>query len=128
MKQNVLSIEINKPVEVVFEATANPANTSKWVPNILEEKMDAPTTKIGTIYRQRWKGGKETAMIITGYILNKQLDFHSVNGTYRCMYRYEPTQNGTKLTYSEDNGVDEEIDGPFTMEILQKLKRLIEER
>lgn len=44
-----------------------------------------------------------------------------------CMYHYEKMKNGTKLIYSEENGVDGKIDGPFTIDILQKLKKLIEE-
>ncbi len=127
MKKNVLSIDINAPIEIVFEFTRDSKNTSKWVPNLLEETINTPTTDIGSIYRQKWNDGRETAMVITGIITNKQLDFHQINGAYTCMYTYEKTENGTKLTYSEENGVYGEIDRPFTIEILQKLKRLIED-
>jgi hypothetical protein len=128
MKRNVLSIDIKAPTSIVFEFTRNPSNTAKWVPGILEETLNTSTTNVGSIYRQKWKDGKETAMVITGCVPNKQLDFHSVNGTYTCMYKYEEIPEGTRLTYSEENGVDREIDGPFTRSILEKLKQLIENR
>ncbi|MBI4043938.1 MAG: SRPBCC family protein [Candidatus Diapherotrites archaeon] len=130
MKKNVLSIEIKAPVEAVFEFTRNPNNSPKWVPNILEEKIDTPSTEIGTIYRQKIKeGGKvrDSAIVVTGYVENERLDFHAVNGAYSCSYMYQKTPSGTRLTYSEENGVDGEIDGPFSMAILEKLKQLIEE-
>ena len=130
MKKNTLSIEINKPVEVVFKATINPQNTPKWIPSILEEKTFEPNVKIGTIFSQKVKNGNnkpiETALVITGFIENKQLDFHLVNGNYTCTYRYEPTKNGTKLTYSEENGVEGKLDSLMTKENLQMLKKLIE--
>ncbi len=130
MEINILSIEINSPVETVFEFTCNPTNTSKWVPTILEEKIDTLTTSIGTVYRQKIKttGGKvkDGAIVVTGFVKNKQLDFHSVNGTYTCKYKYETVGKGTKLTYSEEEGMDKELENPFSIEVLQKLKRLIE--
>ena len=129
MKKNVLAIEICRPVGVVFEYTKNPANTLKWIPSIIEEKTSEKPVGIGTIYRQKVKAGsktKKSALVITGFIKNKRLDFHEVNGNYSCSYEYAPSRRGTKLAYSEENGVEGKLDSPMKMENLRKLKRLIE--
>ncbi len=130
MKKNVLSIDINKPVDFIFQFTVNPANTPKWVPSVIEEKTSEPDVKVGTIYYQKVDAGKgqpkRTSLVVTGFVRNKQLDFHLMNSEYTCSYRYEKTPTGTRLTYSEEKGVDGEIESPMTMENLIALKKLIE--
>ena len=130
MKKNKLVIEINKPVDVVFRFTVDPANTHKWFPFVLEEHTSEPVVKVGTIYTQKVKNENmqisENVVVVTGFVENTQLDFHSVNGTYTCCYRYESIPQGTRLTYSEENGVDGELEAPCTPQVLKKLKELIE--
>ena len=62
----------------------------------------------------------------TGFVKNKQFDLHFINGKYTVRYSFEEISNGTKLTCSEDNCVSGSIDGPLTMENMEKLKNLIE--
>ena len=130
MKKNILTIDIKKPVDVVFEFTIKPGNTPKWIPSVLEEKTSEPIVKVGTIYYLRVDEGTQTpkqiALVVTDFIRNKRLDFHLVNGEYTCSYRYEKITGGTRLTYSEENGVDSNIESPMTMENLRDLKELIE--
>jgi uncharacterized protein YndB with AHSA1/START domain len=38
MKENKLTITINKPIDYVFEFTTNPKNTPLWFSTIAEEK------------------------------------------------------------------------------------------
>ena len=131
MKKNTLTIDIEKPVDVVFRFTSNPKNTPKWVHSILEEKTSDPEVKIGTVYFQKVDNGSETpkqsALVVTGFVKNKRLDFHLVNCEYTCSYRYEKIPTGTRLIYKEENGVDGEIESPMAMENMQILKKLIEE-
>ncbi len=130
MQTNTLSVEIFKPVGVVFEATVNPQNTAKWVPFILEEVASEYPPKIGTVYSQRVKeadaGESRSSIVLIGLIPNQFLGFHSTNGKYACYYYYNQTPAGTLLTYSEDAGEGETLVAPFTAEIMQTLKKLIE--
>ncbi|MFH0955581.1 MAG: hypothetical protein V1777_05740 [Candidatus Micrarchaeota archaeon] len=130
MKKNVLTVEIKRPVEAVFQFCINPANTPKWISSILEEKTDKPHVGLGTIYSQKVVDSagkiKKTSLVITGFFLNKQLDFHLANSQYTCSYRFDRTPAGTRLTYSEENGIDNEIEAPLKQENLRVLKRLIE--
>jgi len=48
MKENKISIIINKPIEEVFEFTTNPKNTHLWITSIVEEVSDEYPPKIGT--------------------------------------------------------------------------------
>ena len=125
MDKNTISIEINKPINLVFEYTTNPINTPKWIPSILKEKAEGKIG-IGTIYSQKTTTG-QNALVITGFIKNKQLDFHEVNSLYTCSYRYKKSAKGTILTYSEENGVGGKIKDPMKTKNLQLLKKLIEE-
>lgn len=131
MKKNTLTVEIEKPIDIVFDFTVNPNNTPRWVPSVLEEKATDTKVKVGTVYNQIVKGSsgetKKSALVVTGFIKNKMLDFHLVNGQYTCSYRYEEIPTGTRMIYSEENGIDGEIESPMTIENLQALKKLIEE-
>ncbi len=125
----MLAIEIGAPVEAVFRFCLNPANTSKWIPSVLEERVSETPVKIGTVFYQRVLGKdsvpKKNAIIVIGLIENKQLDFHAVNGTYACYYRFESIPSGTRLTYTEEAGMEEEL-APLPESCLRTLKRLIE--
>ncbi|OGI15703.1 hypothetical protein A3K63_04725 [Candidatus Micrarchaeota archaeon RBG_16_49_10] len=131
MRRNILTIDIRKPVDIVFRFTLNPKNTPKWIPSILEERTSDRVVKVGTVYYQKVDDGtkipKQAALVVTGFIENRRLDFHLVNGKYSCHYLYEAIPSGTRLTYSEENGVDGEIESPMTKEALLTLKRLLEE-
>ena len=131
MKKNTLTIDIRKPVPVVFQFTLNPKNTPKWIPSVLEEKTSDPIVKIGTIYSQKTnaekKEAKQTALVVTGFIENRRLDFHLVNGEYSCSYRYKAIPTGTRLTYSEEKGFNGKIESPMKIKNLKMLKKLIEE-
>lgn len=130
MKKNTLIVEINRPLEEVFQFTVNPINTPKWIKSVIEEKTSDQPVKVGTIYSQKTRSNtnqiSETAFVITGYIENKQLDFHLVNGKYTCSYIYESVDGGTKLTYSEEAGVDGNLEDPLGISSLETLKQLLE--
>ena len=49
MKENRISIIINKPVQEVFTFTIDPNNTPKWIDGIKEEQISEQPVKIGTI-------------------------------------------------------------------------------
>lgn len=130
MKKNTLIIEIKCPIGEVFQFTLNPTNTPKWIKSVIEEKTSDKLVKVGTIYSQKTLSSanqiSETAFVITGFIENKQLDFHLVNGKYTCSYIYENIHEGTRLTYSEEAGVDGNLEDPLNISALETLKQLLE--
>lgn len=128
MKKNTLTVEIRAPVEAVFRFCLNPANTPKWIPFVLEERVSGTPVKIGTVFYQRVLGKgsapKKNAIVVTGLIENKRLDFHTVNDSYACYYRFESIPSGTRLTYVEEAGLEEKLE-PLLKSCLQTMKRLI---
>ena len=132
MKSNELKIEINAPVETVFAFCINPQNTPKWVKSIMEEKTSTPKVEVGTVFEQKVLdsgfGLKNAALVVTGFIPNRQLDFHKVNASYVCTYFFEKTGAGTRLTYRAEAGFGKEPDLPLGQDALNKLKSLIEKK
>lgn len=126
MKEMKLTIEINRPVRDVFTFTTNPKNTPKWVSSILHEETNEWPVKIGTIYRNRGQSGEWSEYEVTEYKENEMFIFHKLKSIYYVRYDFSSTlTGGTRLTYYE--WVDEgDIDDPFTKDILEKLKLIME--
>jgi hypothetical protein len=126
MHQNILSVEINKPVAEIFNFCLNPENTPLWVDSITYEEIDTPTPVLGTHYKNQSKGGAWNEYEVVEFIPNTLFTFKQVNGLYSVRYDFDELSNGaSKLTYTE--WVTEgEIENPFDMIPLQKLKTIIE--
>ena len=126
MKQNKLTIKINKPVHEIFTWLLDPKNTPLWVFSIVKEEKSENPTKLGTIYRNLGKNGKWNEYKITQFEEDKLFTFSLNDGNYKCSYTFQPlTDNEAELTYFEwvERG---EINGPFSQEILEKLKKVLE--
>jgi len=123
MKENKITIIIDKPIEEVFEFTTNPKNTHIWVPFIEEEIADKFPPKIGTTYKNR-RGDSWNVYKVTEYEINKvfklEKDAYSVKYIYRKI-----NDNTTELVYLE-SVKQGELAKPFTKEVLLKLKSVIE--
>ena len=123
MQQNTLKIIINKPIEEVFEFATNPKNTPLWVDFIDEEIVDEFPPKVGSVYRNR-RGDSWNESKVTEYESNRI--FKLENDTFSVEYICKKiNDNTTKLTYIESVKKGE-LTKPFTIEILEKLKSLIE--
>ncbi len=123
MKENKITIIINKPIEEVFEFTTNPRNTHLWVSFIEEEIADEYPPKIGTKYKNR-RSDSWNVSEVTEYEPNKL--FKLENDTFSVKYIYTKiTEHSTEMIYLESvkKGV---LTKPFTKEVLQKLKKIIE--
>lgn len=126
MKTNSLMIQINRPVHEIFIWLLNPKNTPLWVSSIVKEERNEEPTKLGTIYRNMDKSGKWNEYKITEFEEDKLFTFSLNDGNYNCRYTFRPLgKNSTELTYFErvEHG---EIEKPFTMDILKKLKSVLE--
>ncbi len=126
MKDLKLTIKINKPVAEVFEFTTNPKNIPLWVPSIVKEETNEWPVKVGTTYRNTSDNKNWTEYVVSKFEKNKIFIFDKVNDTYHVQYTFTVlSANETELEYYEwmDTG---ELSEPFTVDILQKLKALIE--
>lgn len=126
MKDARLKIVINKPVSEVFVFTTDPKNTSKWIDFIEVEETNEWPAKVGTIYRNKGRGSGWTEYEVTKFKENEVFIFAKKGSTYHVQYTFKDLGNKkTELEYYEwvEEGV---LDEPFSLEILQKLKAVME--
>ncbi len=126
MKKVSLSIEINKPTSELFVFTLNPKNTSRWIDGVAIEETNEYPPKIGTKYRNH--SGDENWSNYTLIALDQDKSFELLkeDTNYHVRYDFEELDpNTTLFTYTEwvENG---DLDEPFTQDILEKLKEVIE--
>lgn len=125
MKSAKLTIKINCPASKVFAFTLDPKNTPKWIDFIAEEKANESPTKLGTIYQNRETDGGWRQLKITAFEANKTFTMTSPEG-YNVRYIFKSAGDDlTELEYYEWMDSDE-LDEPFTMGHLQKLKLILE--
>ncbi|HEX7041797.1 MAG TPA: DUF3284 domain-containing protein [Patescibacteria group bacterium] len=123
MNDNRLKIIINKPLAEVFEFCVTPPHAKLWVPNIINETTNQWPAKIGTVYTEYKNDNTSFNIIVTDYKENEYIEWKTEDGKYHVRYTFTPVnQNATQLEYVENGEVTE----PFTQEILEKLKQVIE--
>jgi len=125
MKDLKLAIQINKPVKDVFAFVINPKNTSKWINSIVIEQTNEWPPKNGTIYRNQDTSGEWREIEVTAFQQDKMFVMSEKNGFH---IRYTCTaldKNTTELEFYlwMDRG---ELQDILTMEILEKLKEIVE--
>ena len=127
MKDNRLTVKINKSSDVVFAYYTNPKNTPLWWDAVTVEKTSEWPIKIGTIYKSQDKEtGNWNEFIVTDLKENEIFELTSKDGKYHVRYTHKPINNSSmELEYYEwvDNGELEEL---FTIENLTLLKSAIE--
>lgn len=121
---NTLKIKINRPVQDVFEFVIDPANTPKWIDFIKEEKTNEWPVKLGTIYKNQDNTGLWRDLEMTEFEPNKMFVMTNRETGYNVRYTLRPLDEGSELEYFEwmDSG---ELDEPFTLEPLEKLKSIL---
>lgn len=126
MRENKLTVRINKSVPKVFAFLLNPENTPFWINSIAKEEVNEKPTKLGTIYRNVDKNGKWSKYSVTAYEENKLFVFTSEDKNYSVKYTFRHIDdNVTELEYYEwaEKG---DLEEPFSQEILNKLKSVLE--
>ena len=126
MKDNKITIRISKPLQEVFKFTTTPPNSTRWINDVVEEKTNEQPVKVGTIYKLKNKAGEYSVVYVIAIKVNELVEWVSKDQNYHCRYTFKPIdKNTTELEYYEwaDKGNLEE---PFTLKTLQKLKSLLE--
>ena len=126
MKENKLTIFINKPVKEVFAYSLESNNVPKWITSIKEEIPSERPVKLGTqlknigINSSTWNYYE-----VIDFEQNKTFTLKRLNGDYFVKYTCTPQNNGTEFEYLEwaANG---DLDDLMEMSALELLKKLIE--
>jgi uncharacterized protein YndB with AHSA1/START domain len=126
MKENKITITINKPIDEVFKFTTNPKNTHLWIPSIKEEVSEEYPPKINTKYKNRSKNYEWDFYTVLELGENKVFTLIDSTENYLVRYSYKKiSENKTELEYFE--WVKEgSLENPFTKEILEGLKEVME--
>ncbi len=126
MKENKLTIQINKPINEVFEFTTNPNNTHKWIDSIVTEEINEKPIKVGTIYRNKSKTGNWSEYKCIEFVESERFVLKALNGDYSVIYNYKDLGDSTTemeyIEHAEGGG----FENPFTQEVLEKLKKILE--
>ena len=128
MKDNKLTIKIKKPLAKTFAFPLDPKNTPLWIDSIVEEKTNEWPVKVGSIYRNKNKKGRWSEYALVALEKNKMFELVSKDKNYHVRYTCKPiNDNTTELEYYEwvERGA---LEKPFTIDILEKLKFVIENR
>lgn len=127
MKQKKLHITIDRPVGFVFDFTLDPRNTPKWIDFIIQEEANDSVPKLGTVYRNRGADKRWTEYIVTAFEKDTMFVMSRTAKAYHVKYMFRAlSPSSTELIYYEwtDDG---ELEAPFTIESLQRLKAIIEQ-
>ena len=126
MRENKISIIINRSASDVFSFTVNPENTPKWITSIQKEETNEYPIKVGTIYKNVDNSGRWTEYVLTALEENRLFELASKEGSYHVRYTYTPAnETSSNLEYFE--WVDEgELESPFFQGVLEHLKIVME--
>ncbi|KKR80212.1 MAG: hypothetical protein UU73_C0005G0032 [Candidatus Daviesbacteria bacterium GW2011_GWA1_41_61] len=127
MKDKRLTIQIDKPVSEIISFVLNPKNTPLWIGSLVKEETSEWPVKVGSIYRNQSQNGTWNEYTLTE-LKNNSFTMVQKDGNYHVKYTLTPiSDNSTNFEYYEwmENG---ELQEPFTTDILEKLKQVIEEK
>jgi hypothetical protein len=125
MQHNKLSITIDSTVSEVFDFTINPINTPRWIEHLLIEECSEYPPRLGTVYRNKGAAESWSEYSVSGFEPNQTFELLAKDGNYHVRYTYTEAGKGTAMEYLE--WVNEgDLDLPFTQDVLEKLKRVME--
>lgn len=127
MKDNKLTIFIDKPINEVFEYSLESNNVPKWITSIKEEIPSERPVKLGTklknigVNSDVWNEYE-----VIDFQPPKTFTLKRLNGDYFVRYTCIEKDNGTEFEYYEwaEKG---NLDDLMGMKALEILKKLIEE-
>lgn len=127
MKDKRLTIQIDKSSDEIIAFTLNPKNTPLWIESLVKEETSEWPVKVGTVYRNQNKKGEWNEYTLTE-LKENSFTMTQKDGNYYVRYTLTPVDaKTTEFEYYEwvDNG---ELQEPFTQDILEKLKQVVENK
>lgn len=126
MKENKIKIIIDKSISDVFLFTTHPSNTHLWIPSIKEEVCEEYPPKIGVEYRNRGEDGEWDVYQVLEFEKDSVFTLADKEKNYHVRYTYtELDDNKTEMEYHEWM-TEGELGNPFTIDIIEKLKKVME--
>lgn len=126
MKETEITLPIHRTPQDVFNFCLDPKNTPKWVDSIVTEQTNEWPPKVGTIYRNQNRNGVWSEYKVVALDPTTMFEFKLASSPYHVRYTLRPlSPDTTELTYFEWME-DGELAEPFTPDILQKLKQVLE--
>ena len=126
MKENKITVIIDKSIEEVFEFTINPKNTPTRISSIVEEIADEYPPKIGTKYKNRGEKWDRDFYKFIEFEKNKMFILTDLDENYHVKYTYKKLEdNKTEVEYFEWMK-EGELSKPFTEDVLIRLKNVME--
>jgi len=126
MRENKITVIIDKAIDEVFEFTTNPKNTHLWIPSISEEVADEYPPKINTEYRNRGNNTDWNKYKVVDFEKNKVFILFNLEDKYFVKYSYRKLDdNKTEMEYFEWM-IEGELSSPFTEDIFGNLKKVME--
>jgi len=137
MKENKLTVIINKPISDVFEFTTDPQKTPVWIDSVKtpvwidsveKEQTNEWPPRSGTTYMNRGKSGPWSVYKVSKFEDCKEFELVKQDeSTYHVNYTYNTLPDGsTQLIYHEWVTTGE-LEDPFSQVTLDKLKEVLEE-
>ena len=126
MKENKLTIFIDKPVKEVFEYSLESNNVPKWINSIKEKIPEERPVKLGTKLRNIGVDSEEwNKYEMIDFQPPRTFTLKRLNGDYFVKYTCTEKDNGTEFEYFEWAEY-RELDGLMEISALELLKELIE--
>ena len=126
LKDNELTIFINKPAKEVFEFSLESKNVPKWILGIKKEIPSELPVKLGTKLKNIGVKSKTwNSYEVIDFDPPKTFTLKRLNGDYFVRYTCVEKDGGTQFEYYEwaEKGT---LDGLMQMDALERLKYLIE--
>ena len=129
MKENKLTIIIDRDIQTVFEYTTNPSNTHVRIDFVAEEIAEHYPPIIWTLYKNHSVDSKIWDIYkVKDFISNKIFTLTDIEWNYHVQYTYCVIDNQkTELEYYEWMK-DWILTNPFSSIYLERLKQILEGR
>ena len=126
MRENKLTIFINKPVQEVFTYSLESNNVPKWIKSIKQEiPLERPVKKGTRLKNIGINSNTWNEYEVIDFKPNETFTLKRLNGNYFVKYTYTPKEEGTNFEYFEW-AENEELDDLMQMSALELLKINIE--